>query len=660
MKTGLSETSSVGRCGSYREWADHANVMQLATCVARDVDFHMVRNERITFLGGPVLPRSHSRQHLGSSWTGAAYRYQWEGGGFDVYLKTTLPGPLFVPAGRELHWRWAVSSGVPSARCLPDGEEFRCAEAKENLGQVVLLKNWSVPTLLVSSSPILRMSWVSHEGMTLEFANSRANVLIVPLLDIADAPSDVAPWLDLIAAPPTACREEFEVRGDRVAIRQSFTSYDGEACRVVPLPPVAGFSPLQSQPQSRLLAQGLMGRFRVVDGSQWESEIQMDWALGKPAPTRHVDAQGLSPIPEELAYAGDVTWEPGSAMDQLLALRVWAPLAAVCPPSIWSTIRPQLAPPSAQRLKESLAVFAEPVSGLQWAKEAKLFEEAGDVSYDSDWYNGFELSGLWRAAQCADAAISEPARLLARGAKAERQLLTNYFSIFHDWELGAAWTCPRGCGWNTDCSHNGMEGLLAQAALCREEGDAEGAEFAFYLAAKTASALMAAEWLVDYQIGIGFALDGGGACNLLPEAQGGSAASETSQEKQRTTFGMSGIYTARGADAQTAASRNPYALAGNFPEFCLLQRKYGRMERYREIVAEWERKHAARYEDWHAFYIAGNPYPQEARIQASVMYHLAPDIAFRLWTLDQPGEAVERLFKTPLNLVEQLWCRSKL
>ena len=49
---------------------------------------------------------------------------------------------------------------------------------------------------------------------------------------------------------------------------------------------------------------------------------------------------------------------------------------------------------------------------------------------------------------------------------------------------------------------------------------------------------------------------------------------------------------------------------------------------------------------------------QEARTQAAVMYHLAPDVGLRLWVLGQDGREVEALFKTPLNLAEQLWCRS--
>jgi hypothetical protein len=154
---------------------------------------------------------------------------------------------------------------------------------------------------------------------------------------------------------------------------------------------------------------------------------------------------------------------------------------------------------------------------------------------------------------------------------------------------------------------------------------------------------------VDYQCAVGFARREGG---LTLSTEGGTRAATT------LTFGMDGIYTARGVSPQTAASKNPYALAGNFPAFCALQKQHGRRERYREIVALWERDFPARYADWHAFYASGNPYAQEARVQAAVMYHLAPEVAFRLWTLDEAPDAVERRFRTPLNLAEQLWCRA--
>lgn len=646
-QTGLNEKEAMGRCGVYRPYIDHANVMQLATCVAREVDYYFVRNNQRSFLGGPWLPRSYACQHVESSWTGNAYHYGWEEDGFTVYHKTTLPGPLFIPDGKILRWRWAVDNGVPTAQSLPGGEPFRCAYTQDQPGRVLLLNNWGVTTLVVASRPISTLEWASHEHMTLTFDRKGVYVLIVPLLDKNDVPSDLDNWLALVDAPPIHCADTFRCDGPAMVIRQTVSGPDGVTPKVSPVPPVPGFSPLAKMPEGKPLLKGLNGHYTLTPGAVLEYSIPMDWSETKAAPTRPVEHRDLAPLPDELAYAGDVTWEPGSAMDQLLSLRIWAPLAECCPPAIWKKLQPQLTPPTAAALRNSLEIFKEPLSGLTWAKEAKLFEASGDVCYDADWYNGFELSGLWRATQCHDQAIAKAGRNLASEAKEERELLTNYFRVFHDWEVGAACTDARGVGWNLDCIHNGMEGLLAQAWLCREEGDHAGEAQARYLAAKTAAMVTAAEWLIDYQQEQGFVIGSGLGLN----ADGDNTALNLS-------FSMNGIYTARGASLQTAASKNPYALAGHFPQFCALQKRYGRVDRYREIVSLWEKHFAGRYEDWYQFYIEGNPYDQEKRTQAAVMYHLAPEVSFRLWTLDEDPDAVETRFHTPLNLAEQLLCRA--
>ena len=243
------------------------------------------------------------------------------------------------------------------------------------------------------------------------------------------------------------------------------------------------------------------------------------------------------------------------------------------------------------------------MSGRKWAKEARLFELAGDISYDSDWYNGFELSGLERAVRCADSAIAKPARALAESARPERKLLLGYFEIFHDWELGAAWSDARGAGWNTDCSHNGLEGILAEARLREAEGDRDGADFAFYLAAKTACALIAAESLADYLLDVRFFRPmGASPCGFWDLPEGAAPIPPNSPfPPGNPTFGIESIYLARGGSIQSPSSKNPYALAGHFPEFNSLQRSYGRMPRYREIAGLWRKHFPQRYANWIAF-----------------------------------------------------------
>lgn len=296
----------------------------------------------------PSCRLSHARKHLASGWTGRSYVYSWDGGGFDAHLVTTLPGPLFVPHGHEFHFRFAIDNGVPRFRALETGETALASWTNRDVGRLVLLENWGVPTLLASSSPISSLKWISHEHLTLTCAEPASRLLFVPLLKKEDVPEDSeakAAWLRLAEKPPVRCHEFFETSTDQVKIRQKFFAPDGAPTLLSPLAVVAQFSQISSRPANRRLIHGLMGPYCVAEGDYAEYEIDFRWARTRAEATRAVTAQGLGPIPRELAYAGDVTWEPGTPMDQLLALRIWAPLAGVTPPSIWENLRPQLAPP---------------------------------------------------------------------------------------------------------------------------------------------------------------------------------------------------------------------------------------------------------------------------------------------------------------------------
>lgn len=80
------------------------------------------------------------------------------------------------------------------------------------------------------------------------------------------------------------------------------------------------------------------------------------------------------------------------------------------------------------------------------------------------------------------------------------------------------------------------------------------------------------------------------------------------------------------------------------------------------MAMTWEIWHPERYADWDLFNTGGvhdalQSWRQGARTQNAVMYHLAPEVCTRLWVLDEDPDKVEGMYKTPLNLAEQLWCR---
>lgn len=684
MRVGLSEKTAVGRAGQYRAGLTTETLL-LTTCVARGHEF-FTHGDPMSPLLAVELPLSCRRTHHSSSWTGRCFRYDWSAAdaagwqdsrGLNLHLNWTLPGPLFTDFGRTLRLRFAFGNAPAFVNDLEKGGRY-FDFVHTNMGRMLYLEGGRRPGLLVCSQPIAKLEIVSHEHLTLTFRRP-AQVLWTPLIDTTDVPRTPArrrPWLDLIAAPPLYCHEAYDIRGDRLSFEQRFTAPRGSSAprpRVAPLPPLnvllGADGRLQTLPRHQVLCKGLLGPYALARGAKTRFSVDLAWTRAAVLQAKPVGGK-LQPIPTELAYAGDVSWIPGTPMDQLISLRVWAPLAGIMPAAMWRKLRTQLMPPTAAELRQSLAYLTEPGCGRRWAKDAKLFDERGDVSYDSDWYNGFTLSGLQRAVVCPDEAISARATALMRGARRERALLQDYLSIFHDWALSCSWTDPRGETWNLDCSHNGLEGLLAESRMRSLEGDAAGAEESLYLIGKMSVALLAAYALADWCRAVGFVHHddcapageraGSGLGSMAPNLNPG----DLPRGFDGPHLGLNDLREYRGAVINGPATKNPYALAGNFPEWNYLLRRHGPLNRLQQVARVWSKKYARRYRDWSFFYIGKRvgkgvaSLHQEERIQAAVMYHLAPDVALRLWTLRQPGAAVEKLFRTPLNLAEQLWCRS--
>ena len=647
MREGINDTTAVGRAGGYKS-TSFTEVLQLGTVIARGLEFFTPGKPTVPLASVPV-GLTCSRELLQASWTGRSFRYRWDDRAVDVHLRTTTPGPMFTTFGRQLDLRFAFGNAPDVIEGLETGRRHSAPEPHD-LGRVLLLTGPDHPSLIVASQPIATVEVISHEHLTLHFEADGANVMWVALLPGAEPPTadTLDLWLRLVAAPPLCCNESFECAGHTVRVRQQFTDLDGHPSDLAPLPPMAALlgaeGGLQQLPTGTVLTKTLLGPYAVVEGDHFDWTIDTAWMRSHLSGARQLAgelAQNLSPIPDELVYAGDPSWEPGTPMDQCLSLRVWAPLGEVAPPDLWAALKPQLTPPTPDEFRRSLMTVCEPITGRRWAKDAALFGYRGDISYDSDWYNGLTVAGIWRGVGCADADIAAACRSLALQVRPERDLMLNYMWLFYDWALCCAWTDPRGETWNLDCSHNGLEGVLAEARLRELEGDAEGAELATYLAAKLSVAFMAAFPLADWSRSVGFTYTDGGDPHL----------------------GVDDVREWRGAYVSGPRRRAPYALTCHFFEYWQLLAKHGPVDRLREIVAVWERDHPQRYDDWEVFYTGGKrsattSMHQEARTQAAVMYHLAPDVGLRLWVLGQDGGEIEALFKTPLNLAEQLWCRS--
>jgi hypothetical protein len=636
---GLNPENCIGPAGGYRRGAI-ADRMDLATCTW-DTD-------RVVGIGPGAAawfrintPPAFSREEHGQDWTGKTIGYRWDGGGVDMELRASLPGVLLIPEDREVpvhcltevHWIVNLETG---------GEGFLGTVPDVQGSRFYLLKGRRRSMLVVASQP-LRLSVVSHAFWSFGLPRKGGRLMLVPLIDEADAPStpeQFDTWLEILRRPPLRVSESYAVDGNELTIRQEFA---GSA--IAPVPPLLAHldnCKLMELPggMQRLLT-GSLGPYRFVRGGTWSATIGLDWTGATLKPTREITGR-LAPIPEELAYAGDVTWSKDDPMDQLLALRIWAPLLAVAPTALRDRLVEQLPVPSAKAYRESLETVTEPISGVAWAKEDLIFDLWGDVSYDPDWYNGLSLSGLERACRCSVESIARQARQTAAELRPTRDKLIAFYELFHCWAYCSAPSDPQATFWNSDCSHNGLEGLLAEARMRRDEGDEAGADRMLYLAGKTAAGLLALQLALDWCRQTGFV--------------SGPASEEV--------FGANGLAAGRGVSLITADTKAPYNLVNNFPEYVALLKRYGCVETLRRQVRAWCDEKPERYRDWIRYYIGPDEAErltkmlQEDRVQSAVFYHLSPEIWLRRFVLEEDPDEIEKSFRPRINLAEQLALRS--
>ncbi len=643
---GLGPGVALGASGGYRDGAV-VETLRLATCHWDGFNFTSGEPAAKTKpLFNFYLPSEYSTRVTNRSWTGLSLSYEWDSGGVDAELRRTLPGVLIRPRGKNLRLRWLQGLNPTAIRSLQD-------EAKGNKAGFAHVGNRTCfampgrtgPVMLVFSTPPKALYYINHNHCQIEFSRLGASLMIVPLLDQTDLPRDKKTldiYREILVKPPIECKESYRVEQNKVNLHQDF----GKAA-YAPLPQI--FSLLDKEggllkipARRKTLLKTLIGPYDIVKGSSFEASIRTDWMRAEMQATRKVKGR-LAKIPEELAYAGDATWEPGTPMDQFLALRTWAPLIEYAPERIRKELIPQLQLPTPAAFRKSLVTITEPTSACKWQKDAAIFPYWGDVCYDADWYNGLTLSGLDRATRCADAGIASDAKKFSRDVRRTRELLIQYYELFHDWAFCSAWSCPNGTFWNQDCAQNGLEGLLGEARLRGLDDDSDGADRMVYLAAKTAVACMASYPLGEWCFKNGF----------------------LSRNAKSPEFGVNGYQDRNGASLISPDTKNPYFITNHFPEYFAMLRDYGRMKTFKKIIRIWERDFPERYRHWLWFYIKRNHRrllreqdKQEERVQGAVFYHLAPELCLRQWTLQQDPDEIESLYHPALNLAELLLIRA--
>ncbi|MBA3709929.1 MAG: hypothetical protein H0W83_14055 [Planctomycetes bacterium] len=652
MHTGLSATTSVGRFGRFTEDAGNRTV-GLNTCVANDVAIHTL-GRYAKLIGEPAVGPKVTTTIIANDWCGRTIALKTRGETQRIDLRTSLPGPMFTTPGKRWGFDWAVGASFTDIESLPDGKMLHAWGTIVKPPQVLLCHHGETPCLVLTSKRATSLEVITHEHWWFTFAGAGARIMIVPLINVADAPRTkelVSLWLDLLARPPVTVREEFAFHDDELTIVAHAEDAAGrpvKACPVAPMAALLGDGPFQRLQSGVPLLTTYNGPYTVIPGAtRCTRTIRMEWLKAHLAYTRPVQGP-LSPLPHELVYAGDISWDESYPMDALLSLRVWAPLAGVIPKPMWEAVKARVTMPTPSSFRKTMQRYVEPSVKRAWLKDKTLFGQWGEVSYDTDWYTGLTLSGMWLSATCADPKISQAAQKLYKGLKDARDEMIGYCRIFSDWAFDGAFTDPRGEGYDYDCSHNGIEGILAEAKMRASEGDVAGRDFCYYIAARFAVCFLAAYPLAQLHRTHKWILN--------PPAD--------------LEHGMWGLRACRERWGSYALTANSKSWPPLFPEYCQLLKTYGPLAELTRLAKIQEQRVPERYADWLLFYLgkelaekirAGNEDPssgQEQREQSAVFYHVGPDVMQRLWVLDEDGASVERRFQTAMPPAEQALCRA--
>ncbi|MFH0939025.1 MAG: hypothetical protein V1899_07075 [Planctomycetota bacterium] len=666
MNRGLNDSTSVGRCGHFTGKTGK-RTMAHNTCVIHGVTLYS-HGISARIIGEPFVGPDTRFRVTHESWTGRTIEMTADGSSVTVDLRLTLPGPLFTTRGLQFGFDWAVGSSVVDMESLPDGRCLKAFGIIARPPRILLLKHDHTPCLVVTSRQPRSLEIITNEHWWFTFDRPGGRVMIVPLLKSCDAPrtrASAALWLKLVDSPPVRIEERYTVADDAVTITITGTARlaGGGLAPLCPLPPMAAIlgtqvgngrarRALQIMDRGTTLLHTLTGPYMVLRGSSYQRMIRLDWTRTRMFATRKVTGR-LTPLPRELVYAGDMTWDEGSPMDQLMSLRVWAPLCDIVPRHVWQAVKRRVRIPAAKAFRKSIAYYKEPANGRVWAKDKALFEESGEVSYDTDWYNGLSLSGLARSAFCADQSVARDARRLAAAVRGERASFLAYYEIYNDWAMDASWTDTRGELLDYDCAHSGLDGILGEARIREMEGDNAGRDWCLYLAGR-----FAVNFLASYDMAV-WHMDLGTLINPDHDLI----------ENKNDAYGLRFYRERWGAYVQTRQTKFCVTPAPEFPEYCMLLKMYGPGRLMKRLADNWREKCPDRYSDWLAYYVGrdiarkirsgredATSY-QEAREQAAVFYPVAHETALRLFVLDEDPDKVEAMYKIPMPLSEQVLCR---
>jgi len=449
-------------------------------------------------------------------------------------------------------------------------------------------------------------------------------------------------WASVLRGLPDEIDEYFRIDEEAgvIEVRNVGRRLDGKRPAVCPVPPFLEAArttryPIRIQSEPLPVPRGCRdvcthyGPYRLVKGPELRYTMPLCPYIDRVlAPMRVVNDRRAAGLTRRLRgffehpkyiHGGDGDYDPASLLDILHNLRVLAWAVWALPERQRPAARSALTRNFARLFrKASYIYYREPVTGRRFARDPKVFEWCGNVTYDMDWYNGMNLAGLFGGVYFG--AIQ--AETVRRQWRLVRDIAA-YFEIFQDWATMVPWTDMRGEVLNIDCCRHGIQGMIGLARLAEQFGYRRDCDVARYIASRYMVFLAAEHALPD--------LYRRGRVPTEPWGRGQGS----------MTIGFGGLYERDAVPAKfTSASRHPYTLSPLTPEHMLFLRDYGPLEKLQRYESELLDKEVPGWDNWSANVLSGRKTQPniEQRRAGYHFYMLDPHLFLRMLVLDWPSQ----------------------
>ncbi|MFC1581986.1 hypothetical protein ACFL4W_00470 [Planctomycetota bacterium] len=536
-KEGLSKTS-IGRFGAYRDDSIPYNSGYLTCSATATKVFAEQGYDHRVELGWYQIPRNF-RQKTQTTWTGNTYSFSFADGKPHSTVTRSLLFPGFHHRVRtgKFEYYWRIKNGGPKYMALPFitgtqiGDPVKGYDLKRD-GK--LAKPWVLlwfsgsfmpfdyPVLFTFDKQPQSIEIYSHEYIKIHFKTKAANVVQVhpfgarrfeheeTLAWKNGLPEGTEEQLDFWAraalAYPAQCKEFFMIddKTGTVRIKNEFSyiecasQWKLKPLYLAPLPPVLANArefryPVTIKGKLRpMICPTFMGYYEAVEGKVLEYSLPLSrYHNHTLSPVRIVNDPAADKIQADLetymssgsylTFGGDDHYEADCSLDSLHDLRIMAWALWSLPPDQRAKTLGLLTRGLKDFGKQDYLEFTTPITGTKSVRHKTIFDYYGVIDYDTEWYNGMNLAGLW-----AYDYFSEGDTALKFAGKHWPLIkkIFAYYEAYTDWAHLVGWTSARGEATWLDGINYAYEGVLGYAALARKLGKKEDAARGDCIAAK--------------------------------------------------------------------------------------------------------------------------------------------------------------------------------